>query len=151
MYYREFLEKYPDAKVVLTVRDAAAWYGSAASTIFRPMPAPIVWLMKLSALFSKRMRGTLDCYHYAQDIVHKGFFENKIHDPAACQAIFDAWNEEVKRTVPPEKLLIFQVKDGWEPLCRFLGVPVPDEPFPRSNESKGFVKNVLKKSTWLEQ
>jgi hypothetical protein len=45
------------------------------------------------------------------------------------------WNEKVKKMVPPEKLLIMDIKDGWEPLCRFLELPIPDEPFPRANDS----------------
>lgn len=49
-------------------------------------------------------------------------------------------NEEVKRTVPADKLLVFEVKQGWEPLCEFLGVPVPDEPFPHVNDTQSFME-----------
>ena len=42
---------------------------------------------------------------------------------------------EVKQTVPPQQLLVFQVKQGWKPLCEFLGVPEPDIPFPRVNDT----------------
>lgn len=53
---------------------------------------------------------------------------------------FNKHNAEVKRTVPPEQLLVYNVKQGWEPLCEFLGVPVPDEPFPHANEKERFQK-----------
>eukprot|EP00415_Alexandrium_ostenfeldii_P004324 UN4324 len=49
-------------------------------------------------------------------------------------------NEEVRRAVPPERLLEFNVKQGWDPLCRFLGLPVPEEPFPWRDYTKAFGK-----------
>ena len=55
-------------------------------------------------------------------------------------------NEEVIRTVTKEKLLVFEVKDGWEPLCKFLNVPIPDIPFPKSNDSDNFEKNMVKRA-----
>ena len=57
-------------------------------------------------------------------------------------AYFNNWVEEVKRTVPKEKLLVFSVKEGWEPLCKFLNVPVPEEPFPKTNDSAAFKKDI---------
>lgn len=60
--------------------------------------------------------------------------------------IFNAWNAEVQRTVPSDRLLVFDVKDGWEPLCHFLGVPVPDTPFPHSNAGESLQKNMSKRS-----
>lgn len=56
------------------------------------------------------------------------------------QSRFCEHNEDVKRTVPPEKLLVFSVKEGWAPLCEFLDVPVPDEPFPHVNDRQSFKK-----------
>ena len=52
-------------------------------------------------------------------------------------AFFNKWTEDVRATVPEDQLLVFQVKDGWEPLCRFLNLPVPDEPFPKVNDARG--------------
>jgi hypothetical protein len=59
--------------------------------------------------------------------------------------IFNAWNAEVQRTVPADRLLVFDVKDGWELLCHFLGMPVPDTPFPHSNAGEGFQQNMSKR------
>ena len=50
------------------------------------------------------------------------------------------WIEYVKSSVPPEKLLIFNVKQGWEPLCKFLNVKVPETPMPRVNDTAEFHK-----------
>ena len=54
----------------------------------------------------------------------------------ASVKFYDDWTEEVKKTVPKERLLVFSVKEGWEPLCKFLDFPIPDEPFPNTNDSK---------------
>ena len=66
--------------------------------------------------------------------IWEGTFAGRFLDPAFARAVFVAHIEEVKRVVPPERLLVYNVAEGWAPLCEFLGVPVPDEPFPRLNE-----------------
>lgn len=71
--------------------------------------------------------------------------KGKWFPPEPAKAIFNAWNEEVQRTVPPDRLLVFEVKDGWEPLCRFLGVPVPSTPFPHANKGDSFEKDFVKR------
>ncbi len=145
IYYRELMAQYPQAKVVLTVRDADKWYDSAAKTIFRGVPAPIIALARFAGLFSKKARAVPAALEYATEIVHRRFFEDRTHDREHVKAIFNAWNEEVKRTIPPDRLLVFEVKDGWEPLCRFLGVPVPAAPFPHANKGDSFEKDLLKR------
>lgn len=67
-----------------------------------------------------------------------GLFEGKRHDREYMIGRFNAWNEEVKATVPNDRLLVFEVAEGWDPLCDFLDVAVPDEPFPRSNAAGSF-------------
>ncbi|MCB9135838.1 MAG: sulfotransferase family protein [Anaerolineales bacterium] len=145
MFYREFMAQYPQAKVVLTVRDADKWYDSAAKTIFRGVPVPIVALGRLMGLFSKNVRASLLTIPFANDVVNYRFFEGRISDREHTKAIFNAWNEEVKRTVPPERLLVFEVKEGWAPLCHFLGVPIPSTPFPHANKGDTFEKDLLKR------
>ncbi len=65
-------------------------------------------------------------------------FEGKFEDKDFAIARFERHNEAVKRTVPADKLLVYEVGQGWEPLCEFLEVPVPDTPFPRSNDRQAF-------------
>ena len=60
-------------------------------------------------------------------------------DRAHAIAVFNAYEAEVKASVPADRLLVFQAADGWEPLCRFLGKPVPDTPYPRTNSKEDFV------------
>lgn len=146
IYYREFMAQYPEAKVVLSVRDADKWYDSASKTLFRGIPSPILSLMRGLGLFFKSVRVFVEGYEWAQMLVHQNFFQGETHNREKIKAIFNAWNEEVQRTVPPEQLLIFEVREGWEPLCLFLNVPIPKTPFPHANASEGFQKNVMKRA-----
>lgn len=145
MFYQEFMEQYPQAKVVLTVRDADKWYDSASKTIFKGVPASVMPLIRLTSLFSKKARASLPTIPFAREVVNNRFFEGRTNDREHTKAIFNAWNEEVKRTVPPDRLLVFEVHEGWEPLCRFLNVPVPATPFPHVNKSDTFEKDLLER------
>ena len=145
MFYREFTAQYPQAKVVLTVRDADKWYDSASKTIFRGVPAPMVAFVRFMGLFSKGARAALPTLIFAKEVVNNHFFEGRTDDRDHTKAIFNAWNEDVQRTVPPDRLLVFDVKDGWEPLCRFLGVPIPSAPFPHANSGEDFKKNNVRR------
>ena len=71
-----------------------------------------------------------------------GPFRANIHDRAYMTDYFRRHNEEVKRTIPPERLLVYQAGQGWEPLCRFLGVPVLDAPYPSENSRAEFIARV---------
>lgn len=145
LYYREFMQQYPEAKVVLTVRDADKWYASASKTILRKPPAIFFTMTRLFGLFSKTARSFPAVDDFGRSLVHEEFFEGRTHDREHVISIFNAWNEEVKRTVPADRLLVFEVKEGWAPLCQFLEVPVPSVPFPRSNDSDSFNKNMVKR------
>jgi len=145
LYYKEFIKQYPNAKVILTVRDADKWYNSATKTILRKMPGIILSVIRFFGLFSKTAQSYPAIHRYSQNLIHDGLFEGRYNDRERTKSIFNAWNEEVKRTVPADRLLVFEVKDGWEPLCNFLGVPVPATPFPRANDGDSFDKNLAKR------
>jgi hypothetical protein len=141
-YWRELAEHYPEAKVVLSVRDPQRWYDSVSATIFagalaerRPLPPHrrmIRWLVTRRApdfaLMPRMVKATI------MDPV----FAGRIADRAHVIKIFERHVAEVKATVPPGRLLVFDVAEGWPPLCEFLGRPVPDEPFPQVNERAAF-------------
>ena len=142
-FYEELMRVYPDAKVVLTVRNPESWYESVISTIYRvsrratgsPFAAFIGRLLFRDRLRVGRMINTL---------IWQGTFDGKFEDKEYALAVFQRHNEEVKKNVPPDKLLIYDVKQGWEPLCAFLGVDIPrDKPFPHLNERGNFVGNRL--------
>src|SRR5579863_767303 len=126
-YYQELMQVYPEAKVLLTVRDPEKWYESVRSTIH------VVSRQRLADSPHGRMINTL---------IWERTFDGKFEDKDYALAVFHHHIEEVKQYVPPEKLLVFDVKEGWEPLCAFLGVKVPvDTPFPQLNDRGSFLGN----------
>lgn len=135
-FYRELMDAYPDAKVVLSVRDPERWYESASSTIFSARRGGPRRLLQL--LTTPRMWRPI---RFVRSLLHVGTFGGKGENKAHAIGVFEAHNEAVRRIVPPERLLVYEVKEGWEPLCRFLGVPVPETPFPHVNDSDRFMQN----------
>lgn len=134
LFYKELMQLYPDAKVVLTIRNASNWYDSVRETILPHRPFYADFLDFVKAPFSPYHMANVKFRPLTKFMwidPYDGKFGNKQH---ALQ-VFQRHIDEVKRTVPAEQLLVFEVKEGWEPLCNFLGVPVPpDKPFPRLNE-----------------
>jgi Sulfotransferase domain len=117
-YWRELAARYPAAKVVLTTRDADSWFESVTETIFSDR----MNAQTRGSPFGAMLQGVaLDA------------FDGKKDDRAFMTKWFTRRNQEIIDTLPPERLLVFQPKQGWGPLCGFLGVPVPKEPFPRVN------------------
>ena len=117
-FWRELTAAYPKAKLVLTVRDPAGWFESTQTTIFSP-----------------RMRdrvGASPAAEFLQKTVW-GDFGSSINDRDHMIAAFERHSAEVRRAIPSDRLLVFDVTQGWAPLCEFLGVPVPSKPFPRLN------------------
>jgi hypothetical protein len=118
-FWRELSQFYPQAKVLLSVRDAEKWFESTQATIF-----------------SERAIGMLSGVEPMKEFLNKVAWSNfggRIHDKDVMIAAFNRHNSEVQRTIPKERLLVYEASQGWEPLCKFLDVPVPDAPFPRIN------------------
>jgi hypothetical protein len=138
LFIPELVEAFPDAKVILTVRDPEKWWVSFKDT-YEKHNATVKPLMFLPS-FKEFQRAFLNSVRIA--------FNNDYSKETAI-AFFNNHNEKIKKLVPPERLLIFNVMEGWEPLCNFLGVPVPNEPFPWANvayaEGEKLLKNVFKR------
>ena len=148
-YWRELATHYPDAKIVLSIRDPLRWYESVSATIFksalaerRPMPAHrrvIRWLVALRApdfaAYPRMARAT----------VMDRVFGGRIDDRAHAVGVFERHIAEVKAAIPSDRLLVFDVQTGWAPLCEFLGCTVPDEPFPHANEREAFRRKRLRR------
>ena len=131
-YWREIAARYPEAKVVLSVRPEQSWLRSMQATI-----APL--LRSYRTLPPGIFRDTMEM---AQAIIAAQTFGGRLDDPEHMLAIYRAHNEEVRRTIAPDRLLVFDVAEGWAPLCAFLEVPVPDTPFPRANSTQEFQERV---------
>jgi len=132
-FYQQLMVQYPDAKVLLTVRDPDAWYDSCRNTIYAMSQKPVMRLLR-------RLLPPLYRFMDLNDtLIWQGDFAGRFADRAHAIAVFNQHNAAVIAHVPPERLLIYQVKEGWEPLCRFLEVPVPQGiPFPYLNASQTF-------------
>ena len=143
-YYRELSDKYPDAKVILGMRDAGSWYDSASTTIY-----------KMSQNFPKWIRFILPRADKIFKMIDKTVFGQpfsyQFEDREFAMRVFNDHVEAAKKSIPDEKLLMHSAKDGWEPLCAFLDVPVPEEPYPWVNDSKEFARRLLfiKFLNWL--
>ena len=136
-FYEELMERNPGAKVVLSVRDPERWYESTRNTIYElSVGIPRSPLYRVgSALVSFFLFGQFARVDMAREIIWDGTFDGHFEDKQYAIEAFERHNEEVRRRVPPELLLIYEVKEGWGPLCQFLGVPEPEEPFPRLNDA----------------
>ena len=142
-FVAELMELYPDAKVICTVRDGDDWWRSMEPLVknskmgflgfmFWPLPTLRWWTAYVKAMEDGR---------YGELYYQEG---NK----TCARRTYDYHMEYLQRVVPKEKLHIFEVKDGWEPLCSMLGEDVPQEPFPKINEAKAteeFFKGMIMK------
>ena len=114
---------HPDAKVIFTVRDPDRWYDSIQSTIFS-------LLQHLAETGGESLPG---------DIILERTFAHRTDDGAHVLAVFAAHTQAVREALGSDRLLVFDVKQGWDPLCAFLGVPVPDDKtFPHLNDTAEF-------------
>lgn len=120
-WYAELAEANPDAVVLLSVRDSAEqWWTSASNTIFKAIPE----------------HPTDDWGRWAVQLIDGHIGSHT--DAEIAKAGYERHNAEVRATIPADRLLEWNAKDGWEPLCAALGVPVPDEPFPVTNTTEEF-------------
>ena len=125
-FWRELTDVYPDAKYILSSRSVESWYKSISQTILAVLTAPEKW--------PEEQREWLEM---CVKVISGGSFGGKT-DKDSVIAAFNAHEAAVKAAVPAENLLVHRATDGWEPLCRFVGKPVPDGPYPRSNSREEF-------------
>ncbi|MGW4642872.1 sulfotransferase family protein [Sphaerisporangium sp. NPDC004334] len=138
-YWRELAAHYPEAKIVLTVRDPARWLDSMRATILKQRERGTALPARMMMLFSSMLGTDLAAFmEMTRRIVTEREFGGRADDSEYLTQRFEEHVAEVKAAIPPERLLVFEVRQGWEPLCGFLGVPVPDEPFPRVNDTADF-------------
>ncbi len=123
-FWRELADYYPDAKVLHTVRDPDSWFESTQATIFNPANTGRMPGQDLRNAFFDAVLGSIRD-HFA--------------DRAYMTDYFRRHTEAVKAAIAPERLLIYEAGQGWEPLCKFLGVPVPAEPYPSENSRAEFI------------
>ncbi|MFI0486635.1 sulfotransferase family protein [Actinomadura sp. 9N215] len=138
-FWEQLAAAYPDARILLTDRDPERWWDSH------------VQMFQLGAQFNRELTG--EQRQWAEE---SGFartqtilrtivtetFGGRVFDKTHCLRVFQQHYERVRRTVPDDRLLVYRVQDGWEPLCRFLDADVPDEPFPHVNTRDNLLHNI---------
>lgn len=127
-FWREQLAQYPDAKVILSLRDPERWYDSVMNTIY---PSSI-------ASLNSDDEEARSWAEWASMLIWDGVFDGRMDDRAHVIDVFNRHNEAVRAEVPADRLLVFEAAEGWGPLCGFLGVPVPDTDYPRVNSTEEF-------------
>tara|TARA_R110000787_G_scaffold3868_15_gene14921 strand:- start:10552 stop:11133 length:582 start_codon:yes stop_codon:yes gene_type:complete len=130
-FWKELAAAYPDAKIILSTRSAESWYDSISQTILATVWAPEKWPAQ-----------AVDWFRMVTKVLERSFGEAKDRD--SLIAVFNAHEAAVKAAIPSERLLVHSAKDGWEPLCAFLGVPVPEGPYPRTNSKEEFFDHMKK-------
>jgi len=143
-FYRELMDAYPEAKVLLSVRDGERWAHSMRDTIWGVLYRDILIhdLSSARAKVDARWAGYIELMRSMWE--RSGLMPGGIEStPEAMAEAMERFCDEVKRTVPPDRLLVWSVTDGWGPLCEFLELPVPDMPFPHLNDTSQFVERVV--------
>lgn len=143
-FYKELVEFYPDAKVLLSVRDAEAWERSMRQTIWGIFYGDMLMrdLSGARARIDPKWRGYVEMMEGMWE--QSGLIDSGADTtPESMRSAMERFNREVQASVPAGRLLVWSVSDGWEPLCEFLELPVPETPFPHLNDSQEFADRVI--------
>jgi hypothetical protein len=133
-FWRDIVDHFPSARVIHSERPAAAWYASVKNTIYQVMKNPTP--PQAPPAFHEQLE-------MARKVILRGVFDDRFEDEARAIAIYEAHNARVKREIAPERLLVYQPGQGWEPLCKFLGVAIPETPYPKVNTTEDFIARRL--------
>jgi hypothetical protein len=142
-HWRELMDVYPDAKVLLSVRSAESWVDSMQNTIAQ------IWfgdslmhhLAQARYQIDPLFAGWLDVMYDMW--VEAGIMAGSKADPEKMASEMEEWNQAVIDAVPSERLLVWNPKEGWDPLCEFLELPVPEPPLPHVNDTENFQKALI--------
>lgn len=125
-FWFELSQANPDALIILSTRDSEAWWRSTQATIFSHI--------------TEEPPHEMEGWHDMVMEMMRSRFTTDLHDPDKGIGAFERHNKEVIRRAPADRLLVWRATDGWEPICRALGVPVPAEPFPLTNTTADFIR-----------
>ena len=131
-FWRELRAVYPEAKVILTLRDSQQWYTSVMNTI---------WKFSSQATGDSRTQldeAAMERSMMGDEIIWQGVFGGRMEDRDHVIECYERHNQEVIDTVPADKLLVYRPGDGWEPLCGFLQKTVPNTDYPKVNSTEDF-------------
>jgi len=130
-YWRELAATFPEARVIHTVRSSESWWASYSETI--------MGFLKIGVTQEDGI--ARDMSEWCVRAIGEQTFGGAFTDRESGLRALERRTEDVKAAIPADRLLIFDVKQGWDPLCDFLGLPVPETAFPRANDRSEFWKN----------
>lgn len=133
-FWRQIAAAHPAAKMILTVRAPEAWYDSAYRSIYAAAMEPLP-PSGVDPTFASLWR-------MSREVVWDGVFDGRFSDRTHAIRVYEEHNRQVIEEVDDDRLLVFEVTEGWKPLCEFLGVPVPAEPFPHVNDRTEFAERI---------
>jgi hypothetical protein len=131
-YWESQLAAFPDAKVILSLRDPESWYRSVMKTIY---PSSVAGRQAKDPVLKARVEMIFE-------VIWDGVFDGRMDDKDHVISVFNAHNQYVQDTLPADRLLVFEARQGWQPLCEFLEVPVPAEDYPKTNTTEDFLAMV---------
>jgi hypothetical protein len=131
-FWREILAAAPHARVILTIRDSSEWFASFRETILAKMRGPP----------PPRSMPIRPVYELTKAVILERTFNGRADDEQHATRVYESHNRSVIAAVEPQRLLVYDVSAGWEPLCRFLEQPVPSGPFPHLNRRMSFERNL---------
>lgn len=126
-FWERLIVDFPQAKFVLTEREPESWYSSFQTTVFEAMTHP-----------EKSTSEHREVQQMAKMLILDGIFEGRFEEKAFAIEKLQTYSEQIKTAVPKNQLLVMNIADGWQPLCDFLDLPVPQQDFPRSNTRTEF-------------
>lgn len=143
-FYAELMQEYPDAKVLLSVRDGEAWERSMGETIWGVIYGDCL-MHDMSQARCRVDQGWADYMDMMRAMWEKSglLTEDDETGTGNLARAMERYNAEVKATVPADRLLVWHPSDGWGPLCEFLEVPVPEGPVPHVNDSSQFASRII--------
>ena len=145
-FWRQQLQVFPDAKVILTRRDPEQWYSSVMHTIWLSSEQGRMDLADAELVGRVESEGH-DRIKMVYEVIWEGVFNLRMEDKKHVMHCFDRHNQSVINSVPKEQLLVIEPGDGWSPLCEFLEVDIPDVHYPRINSKDDFQKRFLSNAT----
>jgi hypothetical protein len=144
-YYRDLMERYPQAKVLLSVRDSEDWVRSMRQTVWGVFHGETVLhhLCEARAVLDPLWRRFMSLMRHMTWDEPTGALSGETFSDAGLARVMERWNESVKRTVPADRLLVWDPSEGWDPICEFLGADVPAEELPRLNDTQSFREGII--------
>ncbi|RDD84590.1 sulfotransferase family protein [Streptomyces parvulus] len=137
VHYQQIGRAFPDARTILTVRDAESWYRSTHDTLYQ-------FALRSAAHPPQPGSAQARLFRITTTMVWDGLFEGRFADKDHAIDVYHRHNEDVVRTLGAGNVLVYDVSQGWEPLCDFLGADVPAEAFPRTNDTASMRRRVAR-------